>query len=61
MKRAFDIIARFVFLACALGVFAAVGAWETDHITFLRAMVQVLACGCALLLMGAVQEFICKK
>lgn len=61
MKRFIDIIARFVFLACALGVFAAVGAWETEHITFLRAMVQVLACGGAVLLMGAVQASICKK
>ncbi len=61
MKRFIDIIARFVFLACALGIFGAIGAWETDHITFLRAMQQVLTCGTALFLMGAVQAYIQQK
>lgn len=61
MKRIIDYIARMVFLACALGIFGAIGAWETDHITFLRAMLQVLVCVGALFLMGAAQTYIQQK
>lgn len=61
MRKVIDYIARFVFLACGLGVFAAVGAWETDHISFLRALQQVLACSGVLLVIVAVQAYIQQK
>lgn len=43
-KKVLDFICGLLFVACAVGIFGSVGAWETDHISLLRALMQIVIC-----------------
>lgn len=41
-KKVLDFVCGLLFWFCVVGVFGSVGAWETDHISLFRALVQII-------------------